>query len=222
MLTRFEPHQHQYQYQNQDQEEKKDNNIMLLENYVIKKIQQPKELVLHAHAFRNDFYWGGLRIVPLLGIITNHCINFSLSDEISLVMPRYRITLEDDIERRRCQKNATIFRNYCNQRWTEGDKILQWLHEVCGLIHGDVHLGNWFVTDIDHTLLLGDFGESKFCSIFSSPSEYLWYAGHERLEFHFNIEPEQKERKRLGYMLHEMEKRCAASLCGNTMCITTA
>lgn len=159
------------------------------------------EIYMHARINEAQFNSNSIKIIPLLGIIEDQKIMASIMPVMT------QGTLEDEINLIIASHNNREYKEkLLLYRWSQGDTILNWLHDQVQVIHGDAHLENWFLTPDRSGLLLGDFGESRGIEQCQSQQEFIKLCSYERLLFSFDMS--QKSKMKLGEALSKMEERC--------------
>ena len=160
------------------------------------------EIHMHAVATVAAARHGFAGIVPLLGIVVDRTAN-GMTFPLMSIMPVYRRgTLEHELDQAARSLPSDRRRLLYQRRWAEGDRILEWLHDVVRIVHGDAHLGNWFIGD-DGRLVLGDFGRSQCDHV-----DFRAACVYERTEFAFAMAGHGGGDKcKLGAQLGALEQR---------------
>lgn len=182
----------------------------------VKRLLHPKrdaehfirELRVHAYVTAQSVYEGlSHQVVPLLAVLYEKERKQTLR-VVASVMPVYGGgTLEQAVDDARRSMSRQRFRVFMQTRWAEGDRILEWLHERCGVVHGDAHLGNWYMDTATNHMVLGDFGEARLRTECRSTKQFLLLAGYERLAFHFEMACDANDKRRLGAKLCMIDER---------------
>lgn len=146
-------------------------------------------------------------LVPLLAIVVERSCQAMVPR--MMIMPVMRETLEDELERAAASRWPAETRlKLHRRRWAQGDAVLEWLHSVARMIHGDAHTGNWFLYhDKPSRLLLGDFGEARTAD--EGVDDFATACARERTEFAFAMAPTGSDKRKLGAALGAIEARAA-------------
>lgn len=104
-------------------------------------------------------------VPPLLALVVHDEQSAALSCSL-VTTPVRGGTLEDELEKAQAMCSLAERRRLHGRRWSEGDRILEWLHAHCQVVHGDAHTGNFLIDAQDGRLLLGDFGEARHAGHF--------------------------------------------------------
>lgn len=160
-----------------------------------------RELQMHAYVTMCMQTLSETFCVPLLAIAFD-----AVKRDVALLMPAFcGITLQDEIDDARARRVKLT--RLLALRWQTGDKVLEKLHTECGIVHGDAHLGNWYLEKPGGRMLLGDFGESVARGECKSRRHFLLLAGRERLNFRFEMTDDPAEKWRLGKLLADADRR---------------
>lgn len=165
-----------------------------------------REICIHAHVTSVQEQQYG---IPAEWVVPLHAVIFGWKNRLAAVMPVCRGgTLENEMDWARRSMSKIERVRYTTRRWAEGDRILQWLHEHCLVIHGDAHGGNWYIdTENNGKLLLADFGESRLLHEIADTRQFLLLASQERTLFRFETAVESDDKRRLGEKLLLLDTR---------------
>lgn len=147
-------------------------------------------------------------LVPLLAIVVERSSDAMVPR--LMIMPVMRETLEDELDRAAAQWPSAARLKLHRRRWAQGDAVLEWLHGVARMVHGDAHPGNWFLyhDDKPSRLLLGDFGEARTADELGA-DDFATACTLERTEFAFAMAPTGRDKRKLGAALGAIEARAA-------------
>lgn len=136
-------------------------------------------------------------VVPLLAAY--YCDE---TNTLVTVMPVYSGgTLEDELERTRGKPEAE---KLLGTREEQGVAALEWLHKECRMIHGDTHLGNWFVA-ADNVVRLADFGMAMLAEQMNTFKQFEIRAHYELLSFRYEV-ASNASKKVLGDEIYKLEQ----------------
>lgn len=137
-------------------------------------------------------------VVPLLAAY--YCDE---TNTLVTVMPVYsRGTLEDELERVRGKPDADVV---LATREKQGVAALEWLHKECRMVHGDTHLGNWFLGD-DDVIRLADFGMAMLAERMHTFKQFEIRAQYELLSFRYEVAT-NASKKLLGAEIYTLEQK---------------
>lgn len=161
------------------------------------------EIHMHAVATVAAARRGFGGIVPLLGMVVDRTAD-GITFPLMSIMPVYRRgTLENELDEAARYLRADRRHLLHQRRWAEGDRILEWLHDVARIVHGDAHLGNWFIGD-DGRLVLGDFGRAQCDNV---DLDFRAACVYERTEFAFSMARHGGDKWKLGAQLGALERK---------------
>jgi|SRR6056297_1096367 len=167
-----------------------------------------RELRLHAFITQQQ-QLRSVQIVPLMAVLVDRRLK-----QVAAVLPLYSGgTLEEKLEIVNSRLSAAEQDRWMQRRWAEGDAVLQWLHEVCGMVHGDAHPGNWYFDRPDGKMYLGDFGEARLRQECCSVKTFLLLASHERISFRYEMLADFGQRRLLGAKLGLLDHQIAKFEC---------